>query len=187
VLLLSVGVVAAAATSNPVLPAVGSLALGLVVLVFLLYRQLRPRTVRASPILPVALLVVGLAELNGYAQAHPLTGTQGGLLALSLIVFAIGLGAVRAWTVRLFVQGSRLMRQGTWITAGIWVVAVALHLAVDGTNGVGGASLLLYLGLTLGTQQLVVQWRARTTVRRMLGGVPQDVVQSDGGTPAPPE
>jgi hypothetical protein len=53
------------------------------------------------------------------------------------------------------------MRQGSWVTVLLWLLAVGLHLVVDSGNGVGGATLLLYLGLTLGTQQVVVQWRAR--------------------------
>ena len=58
-------------------------------------------------------------------------------------------------------DGGRLMRQGSWVTVLLWLLAVGLHLVVDSGNGVGGATLLLYLGLTLGTQQVVVQWRAR--------------------------
>ncbi|MHB1575885.1 MAG: hypothetical protein ACYCX9_05140 [Candidatus Dormibacteria bacterium] len=153
--------VLATTSSSPVLSAVGSLVLGLAVLVLLLYRQLRERPVRASPILPIVLLVFGFVELTSFARAHPLTAEESGLLGLSLLVFAVGLGAVRAWTVRLFVDGGRLMRKGSWVTVLLWLVAVGLHLGVDAVNGVGEASLLLYLGLTLGTQQLVVQWRAQ--------------------------
>ncbi|MHB1500186.1 MAG: hypothetical protein ACYCYK_03300 [Candidatus Dormibacteria bacterium] len=150
-----------ASAPKPVLPIAASLILGLVVLALLLYRQLQRRPVQASPVLPLVLLVIGFAELTSFARAHPLTPTETSLLTLSLAAFAIGLGALRAFTVRLFVDSSRLMRQGTWVTVLLWLVAVGLHLAVDALNGVGEATLLLYLGLTLGTQQVVVQWRAR--------------------------
>lgn len=170
---------ASATISGPPVSAVGSLVLGLAVLALLLYRQLRPRGVRTSPILPVVLLVLGLAELDGFAAKHPLTPLESGLLAMSLIVFAIGLAGVRAFTVRIFLEGGRLMRQGTWVTVAIWLVAVGLHLGVDAVNGVGEASLLLYLGLALGTQQLVVQWRARQLVRTWAVSVPTGVVKED--------
>ncbi len=149
------------AAAKPVLPVAASLLLGLVVLALLLYRQVKKRPVRASPILPLVLLVIGFAELTSFARAHPLTPTETGLLTLSLLAFAVGLGALRAFTVRLFADGGRLMRQGSWVTVLLWLLAVGLHLVVDSGNGVGGATLLLYLGLTLGTQQVVVQWRAR--------------------------
>ena len=152
-----------APTSHPgsLLSAAGSLVLGLAVLALLLFRQIKVHGVRANPLLPTILAVAGLIELDGYAQAHPFTALQGTLLAVSLLVFAVGLGAVRAWTVRIWVRDGRLVRQGTWATVLMWVIAVGLHLGLDAVNGVGEASLLLYLGLALGTQQLVVQWRAR--------------------------
>ncbi len=155
--------VAVAPISNPgsLLSAVGSLVLGLAILALLLFRQMKVRGVRANPLLPTVLAVVGLIELDGYAQVHPFTSLQGTFLAVSLLVFAVGLGAVRAWTVRIWVREGRLVRQGTWATVFLWVIAVGLHLGLDAGNGVGEASLLLYLGLALGTQQLVVQWRAR--------------------------
>jgi hypothetical protein len=137
------------------------LVVGLVVLALLLYRQLRVRAVRSTLVLPGVLALLGLFDLNSYVSHHPLSTTAGATLVFSLLVFAIGLGVARAWTVRLWVAGGQAMRQGTWLTVVLWLVAVGLHLAVDSRSKVGAASLLFYLGLSLGAQQLAVRWRAR--------------------------
>ena len=80
-----------APTSHPgsLLSAVGSLVLGLAILALLLFRQMKVRGVRANPLLPTVLAVVGLIELDGYAQVHPFTSLQGTFLAVSLLVFAV--------------------------------------------------------------------------------------------------
>lgn len=71
------------------------------------------------------------------------------------------MGAIRAYTVKLWSSGSVVYRQGTWLTIGLWIVSVALHLAVDQIGKTGDATLLIYYGITLAVQNWVVQSRAR--------------------------
>lgn len=139
---------------------VGSLVLGLAALALVIYRQVMVRPVRMRPLLPVLLAVIGAVELSGYLRGHHPTVLEPGLRLTSLVVFGVGLGAVRAWTVRIFPRAGGLVRQGTWITVVLWLVTVALHLGADAVTGIGQASILLYLGLPLGVQQMVVQGRA---------------------------
>ncbi|HME66295.1 MAG TPA: hypothetical protein VKG61_15525 [Streptosporangiaceae bacterium] len=51
-------------------------------------------------------------------------------LAGSLVLAAIT-GAIRAMTVRVWVEASQALRQGTWITALLWVVSLDAHLGYD--------------------------------------------------------
>ena len=76
------------------------------------------------------------------------------------------LGAVRALTVRIWTSNSWVVRQGTWLTMGLWVVSLGLHfIGGVGAQHVGAGSLeassfLLYLGVTYGVQNAVVHRRA---------------------------
>jgi hypothetical protein len=76
-------------------------------------------------------------------------------------------GAIRALTVRLtpFAQG--VVQQATWLTIGLWAVSIAVHFStaalissLHGPVGVTGASVLLYLAISLGVQNAVVRRRA---------------------------
>lgn len=66
------------------------------------------------------------------------------------------------------VDRGQAWRQGTWLTAVLWIVSLGVHLGydylVDGKGaqaGLGSASLLLYFGVTYMIQRLVLQARAR--------------------------
>jgi hypothetical protein len=79
--------------------------------------------------------------------------------------------------VRVWVDGGQAWRQGTWLTAVLWIVSLGAHLSydyfVDGKgsqSGLGSASLLLYFGVTFTIQRLILQARAR----RMAGANPQN-------------
>ena len=54
-------------------------------------------------------------------------------------------------TVHIWVYGGQAWRQGTWLTAVLWVISLGVHLGydylVDGKgsqSGLGSASLLVY-------------------------------------------
>jgi hypothetical protein len=139
-----------------------SLAVGLAVLALLIFRQVRRRQVRAGNrayTLPLVLAVIGVLDLNSVNTHHPLTTVQWVHLALSLVVFGIGFGALRAFTLRIWRENGVLWRQGNWLTVVLWLVAVAGHSLLDGLGLVGSASLLLYLGVTLATQRIVMLTR----------------------------
>ncbi|MGH3264928.1 MAG: hypothetical protein ACRDNS_23380 [Trebonia sp.] len=95
-------------------------------------------------------------------------------LALALAgsaILAVGFGVLRATTVRLRRgEDGQLLRKGTWLTAMLWIVAVAAHLAFDvliaggaseGKGDIGTATLALYLAASFGAQQMVMLKRAK--------------------------
>jgi hypothetical protein len=147
--------------------------IGIAALVIILYRQLSVRRVRESYRLVIILAVVGALELSRFLGGRNGAHVDGGKVALALAgsaVLAVGLGSLRATTVRLWRgEDGQLLRRGTWLTATLWVVAVAAHLAFDtliaggasdGKGDIGNATLALYLAASFGAQQMVMLARA---------------------------
>jgi hypothetical protein len=124
-----------------------------VVLVVILVRQGRPRPFRLRFGLPIALTLLGLAEAA--SSAHPVAWP----LLLSLAA-GVGIGILRAKTVRVWREGSTTYRQGTWLTGVLWLVAAGFHLAVERAVYGGSATDLLYLGLSLLAQRIALAYRS---------------------------
>jgi hypothetical protein len=139
-------------------------ALGLI-----LYRQLQRRPIRsgANTRIPLILGVIGVIELGQFLG----NGHHGAAVYVALLgslVLAAVFGAIRAATTRVWLAGGQAWRQGNWLTAVLWVVSLAAHLGydylVDGKGsqaGLGSASLLLYLSVTLAIQSLILNARAQ--------------------------
>jgi hypothetical protein len=142
--------------------------IALAVLGWLLWRQVQVRELRRDRdlVLPLVLVVVGVGEVVSYSHDHPLHATGYALLAVSSVVAAI-FGALRANTVRLWVEDGKLLRQGNLVTCVLWLIAIAIHIAGDyliaphDADRLGSVSLLLYLGVTLAVQRVWLNQRAR--------------------------
>jgi hypothetical protein len=146
-----------------------TIAVDVLVLAWILYRQVKVRRVRPHLTLrlPVVLAVVGVIELVSYTGSHHVPAGGVGVLALSFVVGAVVLGAVRAATVKLWRVEGLVLRQGTWLTIALWLVSITLHYgaqgwitSLHGPGGIVSASLLLWLGVTYGVQTAVVHRRA---------------------------
>jgi hypothetical protein len=144
------------------------LIVGVAVLALLIVRTMRARPVRqASQRLFLILGVVGLIETYQYLQHHhAATTTVAAALAGSLVLAAV-FGALRAVTVRVWMREGQPWAQGSWITAVLWVVALAAHLGYDALlnthkdiNGLGDATVVLYLVVSLIVQRVIVSARA---------------------------
>jgi hypothetical protein len=145
-----------------------SYALGTVILILVLLRQVRVRPVPRvfQPRLPIVLGVIGLLEVASYAGNHHVTSTAWLWVVGSLLVGALGLGALRGLTMKVWAGNGWVLRQGTALTMALWLVSLLVHFAGDagsshaGAAGLEGASFLLYLGVTLSMQYYVVYRRA---------------------------
>ena len=140
---------------------------GLVVLAWLVWRQTQRRLVREDrrPVVLLILLVLGILQLSTFLKTSTASATAIVLLLAASLVLAAGFGVVRALSVRLWRQDGQLWRQGTWLTAVLWLVAFGVHIGLDAlfdgsAHGLGIGSILLYLAVSLGVQRLVVQSRA---------------------------
>jgi hypothetical protein len=146
-----------------------SYVVGVPVLIFVLLGQSRavpvPRVYR--PRLPLVLGVIGLFSLASYAVDHHITSAAWAWLLGTLAVGAIGLGALRGLTMRVWPSNGWVMRLGTGLTMALWLVTLLALFVADaggdnsGGAGLVGASFLVYLGLTLAMQSYVVSRRAR--------------------------
>ena len=142
--------------------------LGLAVLALLIYRQLAARPVNSSALRLIAILVIiGIFQTYRFLSqnhAHPLTfAAIGGSLVLAAIF-----GALRAGTVRVWLQDGQAWSQGNWLTATLWIASLVAHLGYDvllvhgpGARGLGTATIVLYLAVTLGFQRVLVLRRAQ--------------------------
>ena len=150
-----------------------NIAIGLVVLLWVLSKQVQKRPVREDrkPTILLVLLVLGVIQLADFFKGGPSATATVILLLVASFVLAAGFGVVRAYTVRLWRADGQLWRQGTWVTVVLWILAIGIHLgldyAIDGSGaakGLSGASIMLYLAVSLGAQRLVVQSRANHVV-----------------------
>src|SRR5271167_1928335 len=144
-------------------------ALGAIVLIFVLLRQARvvpvPRVYH--PRLPIILGIIGLLELTSYAGNHHVSSTAWAWVLGTMLVGALGLGALRGISMRVWATNGWVVRQGNAVTMALWLLSVLVHF-VGGTGSTHsggaallGASFLLYLGLTLGVQYYLVYRRAQ--------------------------
>jgi hypothetical protein len=153
------------------------------VLALLIYRQLTARPVSASGLRIIAILaVVGLLETSQFLQGNQAGAVTYAALGGSLVLAAV-FGALRASTVRIWLQGGHAWSKGNWLTASLWVAALAAHLGYDelvarghGAGSVGTATVVLYLAVSLGVQRVIVQQRAH----RLQAGRPAALSQLGG-------
>lgn len=131
------------------------------ILVYLLYQQRQIRVLKTTLLLPLVLAVVGLSSMLSDLKGHPLSTSQAAILVGLFVGDAVGLGTLRAFTVRLWRQDQQVFRQGRWLTLGLWLVGVAVHEGGLAAAHIDSSSLLLYMGLTLAAQRLVLAARAR--------------------------
>lgn len=178
-------VTAAANSGSSVSTTAVDVVISLAILALILWRQLQVR--RASPtlVLPLVLIVLGAASLTTMSKgSSKLTSGELGILAALLVLDAVGLGALRAMTVKLWREGDALLRKGTWVTVGLWLVGIAIHEVVDLVAHIPSSSLLLYLGVTLLSQQLVLQSRVNRVAQHP-GSVSGRPTGSSGGQMIP--
>ncbi|TQS23904.1 hypothetical protein [Microbispora hainanensis] len=139
--------------------------IALAVVAIVIYRQMRPKPV-ARPlgvIIPVVMVLIGVSG-GGLVDARH-TSLSVAVLVVELLV-AAGLGVLRAMTTRVWRdQQGVAWSQGGVPTLVAWVGSIAVRVAMMAlTSFLGIASsqnsILLFIGVTLGVQFLVVARRA---------------------------
>lgn len=148
---------------------VSNIAIGLIVVVLLLVRQMQPRPAKETSSLRLVfiLAVIGLIEMKAAIGSHTMAGITVAWLGLSLFASA-GMGAIRALTVKIWrAEDGSAWRQGTAFTAALWIASLVVHFVLDAVidhsttiAALGSSSILLYLAVTLGVQREIVRRRA---------------------------
>ncbi len=157
---------------------------------WLLYRQVQVRPVPRQPRLgrPLLFLGLGLLLFLPFLAGRPrVPGSCWAVLAASFVVGA-GLGVARAYTVRLWFADRRLLRQGTWLTVVLWLVAVGLHacagllvVRIGGPAELMSTTGLLYLAMALLVQQVALARRGERRRARARAAVA--AMRAEGSAP----
>ncbi len=139
-----------------------NLLVGLAVFVWMLSRQLTARPLRERSTILWILLAVGVVETGQQIKADGSGARDVALVALSLAVGA-ALAFVRSRTIRIWSTPEGMFRQGSWLTAVLWLVGLGQHLLIDlfvHDHALASSSLLAYIGLVLLVQRLALLHRA---------------------------
>jgi hypothetical protein len=147
---------------------VAGILIGVAAVALVIWRQLNARPVNSTGLRIVVVLgIIGLVEASQFLRTNHSGAVTYAALGGSLVL-AAAFGAVRAATVRVWIQDGVAWSKGNWLTAVLWVVALAAHLGYDylvapghGDKSVGSATALLYVAVSLAIQRVVVQFRVR--------------------------
>ncbi|WP_432929880.1 hypothetical protein ACQPZZ_06650 [Microbispora sp. CA-135349] len=140
--------------------------IALAAVAFVVYRQMTPRPA-ARPvglIIAVAMVLGGLAS-DGDKLVDPLHPVLAVTLLVAGLLVAAGLGALRAATTRVWRdQHGVAWSQGTPMTLLAWAGSIAVRVAMIFLTTVLGitspqGSILLFIGVTLGVQFLMIARR----------------------------
>lgn len=130
--------------------------------------QMRQSRVRIIPttLVPVVLLVTGAGLLDPGMFHHRVEVT---IFAAS-VVLAVALGLARGASMRVWIVTSTAYRNGTRLTLALWITSLIIGFATSTAEQAThhappsqGLTIVLFLGLTIGSQNLVVLRRARTS------------------------
>ncbi|MFI6325782.1 hypothetical protein ACIBG8_50280 [Nonomuraea sp. NPDC050556] len=133
----------------------------LAIVAFVVYRQMRTRKTDERGLLVLALALIVLGSPSALSSLA-FSGVE--------VVAAVGFGFLRAATVRVWRDPSGVAwSQGTLWTLAAWLSSAAARYALYGVAAQLGVAtdptaFLLFAGVTIGVQSLVVTYRGRTTV-----------------------
>ncbi len=144
------------------------LLIGVAVLGLLIYRNLMARPVRqANQRLYLILGIIGIVETVEFMQKNHVDATIATAALAGSLVLAAVFGALRAFTVRVWMKDGQPWSQGNVLTAVLWVIALGAHLGYDalighdkGVGDIGTATVLLYLVVSLAVQRFIIVARA---------------------------
>ena len=147
--------------------------IAVVVLVWILSRQLRAKPLREQRpyTMMIVLGVLGLFQIAQLAGRVQITGAAYAALIVGLLSGAV-FGWLRGRYVHLWRVDGVLTRQGNWLTVVLWVVGIAIHLGLDdagallspnngAVNSLGTVGIMLYLAVALAAQRFATLARAK--------------------------
>ncbi|HEY1918746.1 MAG TPA: hypothetical protein VGH27_24505 [Streptosporangiaceae bacterium] len=141
-----------------------SLVLGILVLCFVIYRQMNARPVRGDFRIPLVLGVIGVIQLADFLRQHHTSTNLITLGLLGSLVLAAVFGAARAMTTKVWMRNGQPWRQGNVLTAVLWAVGLGAHLGFDYLvykhSSLGEVTIFLYLAVSFAVQRVILQARA---------------------------
>jgi hypothetical protein len=149
----------------------------LLVVALIFYRQLRVQRVKDNLVkLPLILGALGVINAANFLQDHKVSpGEIVGVIAGLIIAAVIALPRARSVQVWRENDGT-WMRRGTPVTIGWWLVALAGHAVTafagplafgetpHGYSGFESATIMVYLGVSLGAQGWFLEQRLQRSL-----------------------
>lgn len=144
----------------------GTIVVAALLLVFVVYQQMRTRDIqpRQLILIPAFLALLGFANV----QKRPPDSTAADLALAVSVLIALVFGVGRGVTVQVWRANGVPMRKGTALTLVLWVVGLALRIVVGlvaGHSGVPSSvtegELPLFLGITLAAQNVLIWQRGQ--------------------------
>lgn len=124
------------------------------VLIWVIYRQLRTQEVEYKPILSIILMIVGAQQ--GLQSVPNLTKNPSALTILLLgSASALIFGYLRARSYKYWTENHKVLRRGNLITLALWIVSFAVKFALSKIDGNAGNFTLFEVGLTLFAQRMI--------------------------------
>lgn len=145
--------------------------IALVVIVFVVLRRMRPTPVRpvALVVLPVIVLIVGVALASPGMVPLPALGPIDAVVLLADLAVSVGIGIARGDSILIETDHDRIRYRYTGLTVGLWGASIAARFAIGAIGAALGAAPLLtsaavlaMLGLSLITQNARLLVRARS-------------------------
>lgn len=139
------------------------------IVVFIVYQQMRTRPMQPMQLVAVPAFLALLGVLN--LEKHPPDSAAAAVALGASVVTAIVFGFGRGVTIQVWHASAALMRKGTTATLVLWVVGIALRIAIGIVAGRAGVptsvstgELPLFLGITLAAQNVLIWVRGQETV-----------------------
>lgn len=132
------------------------------IVVYVLYRQMRPKEIKSSNKKIYAILLIGIYILFQSVNNHAFIINMANIIGLliSLILVALGLGIFRGYTCHVWSTNGQMYRQATWLTMLLWALMIIIHGTITHFLPQQHATMILYIGITLLAQQAVLQYKA---------------------------
>ncbi|KRL79958.1 hypothetical protein [Secundilactobacillus paracollinoides] len=134
-------------------------------LIWIVRRQLMPRMVSKNTRSYVIIMIIGLILVVGGIYKRKVSFTVNGLIIMvvTLTISAVIFGILRAFSYQLWVddQNEIVLRRGNVVTLLLWAVSILIHLIGDHFVPDGAALMTFYIGFSLLIQRETVFQRAK--------------------------
>ncbi|QBO37058.1 hypothetical protein EQG49_11635 [Periweissella cryptocerci] len=148
--------------------------IGVVVMGFVLARQLRVREVEnkwVAQFIMGGIGFVGFLEfLQHQSMQQPMASLTLVLVVLGSLVLAVATAFVRVPSYEVTVVDGKVFRKGTVKSVILWLLTIVLHVGYDqlvtllhvpGMAAVGTSTLLIYLAVSFGMQKFLILKRVK--------------------------
>ena len=130
----------------------------ILVIIFIAFKQLQPKKIKVDSKGKYIILLLGMYDAYMAITNKQLQINYKTILGLifTLVVLAGGFAFFRAYTCKVWKKNNQYYQQGNYITLALWAIMIILHAIIDRVILGLDATFILYLGISLVVQHLVL-------------------------------